>query len=195
MKRISIILSILLIASSVSFAQKKKGKKKNIDEMSFTQESHDYGTLEYGANGTYKFSFKNTSNKPLVITNVKSSCNCTAPAWSKEPIQSGKSGSITIKYNTNLPGIFNKTVQVFSSAKNSPVRLTIKGKVMPKVGSNKVLRGETPNKPTKGVSSTANKGSKDILQNRLEGGDPGNTKNIKKALYEKKMKDARKKKK
>lgn len=195
MKRISIILSILLIASSVSFAQKNKRKKKNVDEMQFAQEMYDYGTLEYGADGTYKFSFTNTSNKPLVISNVKSSCNCTAPAWSKEPIQPGKSGYITVKYNTILPGMFNKTVQVFSSAKNSPVRLSIKGKVLPKAGSKKVLRGEAPARPVNVKSSISNKGGLKTLESRLEKGDPNSTKSIKKALYEKRMQDIKKKKK
>ncbi|MEA1878140.1 MAG: DUF1573 domain-containing protein [Bacteroidota bacterium] len=195
MKRISIILGILLIASSVSFAQKNKGKKKNVDEMQFAQEMYDYGTLEYGAGGTYKFSFTNTSNKSLVITNVKSSCNCTAPSWSKEPIQPGRSGYITVKYDTHLPGMFNKTVQVFSSAKNSPVRLSIKGKVLPKAGSNKVLRGEAPAIPVNTKSSISNEGGQKTMENRLEEGDPNSTKNIKKALYEKKMQDAKKKKK
>jgi len=195
MKRISIILSVLLIASSVSFAQKNKGKKKNADEMLFAQESHDYGTMEYGANGSYKFNFKNTSKKPLVIANVKSSCGCTTPSWSREPIQPGKSGSITVQYNTNLPGMFNKTVQVFSSAKNSPVRLTIKGKIMPKAGSNKVLRGESPTPPANQASAKSSGKERGTLERRLSEGDPMSTKNIKRELYKKKMLEAKKKKK
>lgn len=143
MKRISILLSIILIAGMTSFAQKKgKNSKK---EMEFAKSTHDYGTMSNGANGTYQFNYTNTSKKPLLITDVKSSCGCTTPSFSKEPIQPGKSGTITVKYNTNLPGPFNKTIQVFSSAKNSPVRLTIKGKVLPKPGSGyKVLKGDSP---------------------------------------------------
>lgn len=143
MKRISILLSIILIAGMTSFAQKKGKNSKN--EMEFAKSTHDYGTMSNGANGTYQFNYTNTSKKPLLITNVKSSCGCTTPSFSKEPIQPGKSGAITVKYNTNLPGPFNKTIQVFSSAKNSPVRLTIKGKVLPKPGSGyKVLKGDSP---------------------------------------------------
>jgi len=196
MKKISIILSVLLIVSSVSFAQKGK-KKKNMDEMQFAQESHDYGTMENGADGTYKFSFKNTSSKPLVITNVKSSCGCTAPTWSKEPIQPGRSGSITVKYNTNLPGLFNKTVQVFSSAKNSPVRLTIKGKVLPKPGSaKKDLNAQASGKSDKKGLMVTSKNSQKTMSKKLDNvGDPINVGDRKKAISDKRMQDIKKKKK
>ena len=85
--------------------------------------------MVYGADGTYNFKFTNNADKPIVITNVKSSCGCTIPSWPKEPVQPGKTGSIAVKYNTKLSGSFNKTVQVFSTASNSPVKLSIRGKV------------------------------------------------------------------
>ena len=116
------------MSSVVLFAQ-QENKSKSKDEMAFQTLSHDYGSIVYGADGTYKFVFTNNAKKPLVITNVKSSCGCTVPSWPKEPIQPGEKGSITVKYNTKIPGTFNKSVQVFSTAENSPVKLSIRGKV------------------------------------------------------------------
>ena len=128
MKRLVFFLSLILMSSIVLVAQEERKVKSNA-EMSFASLSHDYGSIVYGADGTYNFKFTNKAEKPIVITDVKSSCGCTIPSWPKEPIQPGKTGSITVKYNTKLPGSFNKTVQVFSTAENSPVKLSIRGKV------------------------------------------------------------------
>jgi len=128
MKRLAFIFSLIFLSSVIVFAQETR-KVNPKAEMAFKSLAHDYGSVVYGADGTYDFKFTNNAKKPIVITNVKSSCGCTIPSWPKEPIQPGKTGSITVKYNTKLSGTFNKTVQVFSTAENSPVKLSIRGKV------------------------------------------------------------------
>lgn len=128
MKKLSIILSVMLFSSVLAIGQ-EKGKEK--DEMLFDKTSHDFGQLAYASDGSVVFKFRNNSKDPIALTNVKSSCGCTVPTWSREPIKPGESSEILVKYNTNLPGSFNKTIQVFSTAKNSPVRLSIRGNVKP----------------------------------------------------------------
>jgi hypothetical protein len=135
MKRTAILILLIFTSSILAIGQNKA--KKDVD-MEFEQADHDFGTLAYASDGSCVFKFKNNSKKPIAITNVKSSCGCTAPTWSKEPIQPGQSGSIKVVYNTNIPGSFNKTVQVFSTAENSPVRLSIRGNVTPK---DKIVNG------------------------------------------------------
>lgn len=128
MKRLVFIISLIFMSSLVLVAQQERKVKANA-EMAFEKLSHDYGSIVYAANGGYDFKFKNNSQKPIVVTNVKSSCGCTVPSWPKEPIQPGESGKITVKYNTKLAGTFNKSIQVFSTADNSPVKLSVRGKV------------------------------------------------------------------
>ncbi|MEI7983694.1 MAG: DUF1573 domain-containing protein, partial [Bacteroidota bacterium] len=53
----------------------------------------------------------------------------TTPTWPKEPIVPGKTGEITVKYNTNISGPFNKTITVSSNAINPTIVLQIKGEV------------------------------------------------------------------
>jgi len=67
-----------------------------------------------------------------VINRVRSTCGCTIPEWPREPIEPGASGKITVKYNTATAGTFLKSVMVYSTASNSPEKLQIKGKVVPK---------------------------------------------------------------
>jgi hypothetical protein len=107
-------------------------KTESPDSIAFEKLVHDYGTLENGANGDCEFVFTNKGEKPLVLSNVRASCGCTAPSWTKEPVLPGKTGVIKVGYNTGIPGVFHKTVTVTSNAANSQVILTIKGNVLPK---------------------------------------------------------------
>lgn len=130
MKHFGFLTLTIILAVTQLQAQSKKSN----DEMAFEKTvdgitAHDYGSIAFGSNGKVDFVFKNTSNKPLVISDVKSSCGCTVPNWTKEPVAPGQKGTIEIEYNTKLPGVFNKTVVVYSNAANSPVRLEIRGKV------------------------------------------------------------------
>lgn len=101
--------------------------------IEFEKETHDYGNVEYDGNGQCTFVFKNTGNAPLIISNAKGSCGCTVPSWPKEPIAPGKTGTITVKYDTKRPGAINKSVTITSNATNAPTKvIRIKGNVEPK---------------------------------------------------------------
>jgi hypothetical protein len=97
----------------------------------FTKETHDYGTIKNGADGTCTFEFKNTGNAPLIIANAKGSCGCTVPSWPKEPIAPGAKAVITVKYDTTRTGPISKVVTITSNAVNEPEKvIRIKGNVL-----------------------------------------------------------------
>ncbi len=124
---------MLLLAATATFAQQQlqQATPQNGPEISFTETTHDYGTMQLNANGTYEFEFKNTGNEPLILTQPRSSCGCTVPAWPRQPILPGESDKIKVTYNTSLKGKFHKTVTVMSNAvTNKSVVLTIKGEVV-----------------------------------------------------------------
>lgn len=101
----------------------------NAPEIVFEKEVHDFGTIEYGGNGTYDFKFTNTGKSPLIISNARGSCGCTVPKWPKEPVAKGQSGVINVQYDTKRPGPFTKTVTITSNAKTENKVITIKGVV------------------------------------------------------------------
>jgi hypothetical protein len=104
----------------------------NGPQIEFEKDYHDYGTVENGANGDCVFIFKNTGNAPLILENVKGSCSCTVPSWTKDPILPGKTGEIAVHYNTNSSGPINKSVTITSNAVNEAVKVVrIKGNVLP----------------------------------------------------------------
>ena len=115
-----------ILASSFAFAQEAN---TNAAQISFTQETIDYGNIKKDANGEREFVFKNTGKEPLIITNCVGSCGCTVPVWPKTPIAPGEKASIKVKYDTRRVGRFQKTVTVTSNAGTPTKVLTIKGNV------------------------------------------------------------------
>ncbi len=101
----------------------------NAPELTFEETSFDFATLQKGDECSHEFKFKNTGKEPLILSNCQASCGCTTPSCPKEPIAAGASGIIKVKYDSNRVGVFSKTVTVTSNAKNSPVTLSIKGKI------------------------------------------------------------------
>ncbi|MCF8369333.1 MAG: DUF1573 domain-containing protein [Bacteroidales bacterium] len=51
------------------------------------------------------------------------------PAWPRQPVLPGDSAEITVKYNTKKVGTINKSIYVYSNAKQSTLTLKIQGKV------------------------------------------------------------------
>ena len=122
-------LLMLLMLVACSEDPQEQAKKKG-QELWFDEYVHDYGQIAVDSDGSWTFSFKNIGPNAIIINRVRSTCGCTVPAWPKEPIEPGSTGEITVKYNTATSGTFLKSLFVYSSAANSPVKLQIKGKVV-----------------------------------------------------------------
>jgi hypothetical protein len=87
--------------------------------MEFETMEHDFGTLQEGDVVEYTYNFKNTGEVPLIIQDVKGSCGCTVPDWSKEPVAVGAAGFIKAKFDSKgKTGSQNKKVTV--TANTSP---------------------------------------------------------------------------
>lgn len=118
------VLAALFITATVGIA--------SAQSISFDKTTMDYGTVKTGADGNRTFVVKNTGDKPLILSNVKPSCGCTVPDWSKDPIMPGKTSEIKVHYNTKINGKFTKQIEVFSNDPNSSRSvLTITGTVDP----------------------------------------------------------------
>ncbi|MFC4722296.1 DUF1573 domain-containing protein [Geojedonia litorea] len=122
---------ICLFVSSISFAQNAKAAEK-AGVFSFESEEIDYGTINQNDNGVKTFKFTNTGNAPIVITQVKTSCGCTVPTYSKTPILAGEAGEIEVKYDTNRIGAFTKTITIVSNASEPSKIIKIKGNILKK---------------------------------------------------------------
>ncbi len=123
MKKLMSILSMVLFMATISVAQAV---------MTIEKVELDYGTIEQGSEPLREFKFKNTGTEPLIIKNAKGSCGCTVPEPPKEPIMPGQSNKISVRYDTNRPGPFTKTITVTTNEAVDTRILTIKGDVKAK---------------------------------------------------------------
>ena len=127
-KTMNLMLAVLMLFT-VACSQNEDGKNKS--EMTFKEDlTFDYGKIQQYSDGVHEFEFKNTGSDALIVTNVKSSCGCTVPSYPKEPVKEKGKEKIHVKYDTKRVGTFNKTITVYSNAKNSPIKLHIKGEVI-----------------------------------------------------------------
>lgn len=127
-----LLVALVLAVCGSCLSKSEQQALKSGKELYFAESTYDYGQIEQDSDGLYKITFKNLGDKAIVINKVRSSCGCTIPSWPKNPIEPGDGGEIEVKYNTALPGAFMKSIHVYSSAANSPVKLIVKGKVIPK---------------------------------------------------------------
>ena len=154
------LLAFVLLVTSVSFAQTKKKVKATAkavttaplaapvapavaatpaaavqtpqvpSQLKWEKDTHEFGTIEQGKPVSYEFTFTNTTNKDITLTNVKASCGCTATNYTKTAVKPGEKGTVTATYNAAAGGAFHKTVTVTTSEENSaPKIITIKGTV------------------------------------------------------------------
>lgn len=116
-----------LFAGSAS--AQKKGK------IVFRESLHNFGSVKEELGLAEKiFVFDNTGSAPVSVMRVQTTCGCTSPEWTEEPVPPGSSGFVKVIFNpTNRPGPFNKKVTVISDGVPAQKTLTVYGKVYPRV--------------------------------------------------------------
>ncbi len=128
MKKILYILlaTALIIIADISGIQAQESTNGGIE---FTSRVHNFGKISISEGAKHcTFEFKNTSNKPVVINNIITSCGCTTPNWPKKPIMPGESGKVEVTYlNDQGPYPFDKSLTVYTSASSRPIILRITG--------------------------------------------------------------------
>lgn len=96
-----------------------------------TTTEHDFGDLLKGESATFDFKFKNISDQPIVIENVRPACGCTAPNWDNIPILPDSTGILSITFDATKKGYFNKKIKVFFSGQRKGEKLYVEGFVEP----------------------------------------------------------------
>ena len=157
MKKILSVMTLALCATMMMAQQ---------PVITFEKTEHDFGKInEADGRVTTVFEFKNEGMEPLILSNVRASCGCTTPKWTREPIEPGQTGQITVTYNPNgRPGRFQKTITITSNATEATTKVFIKGEVIPKpakpVNQYTVQMGELSLKAKSVNFGTVKKGQK-----------------------------------
>lgn len=122
-----------LLISAGAFAQDAADTSTSGPIIAFAEETYDFGDIQQGDKVEHVFEFENTGNEPLIITNVQTTCGCTAPEWPRDPVAPGQSGKIKVVFNSaGKMGMQNKVITIVSNAASPTNRVSIKTNVLPK---------------------------------------------------------------
>jgi hypothetical protein len=100
-----------------------------ISKISWDKQHIDVGYVMQNKPVIVNYTFRNDSDRPVVIEKITTSCGCTAARHSQEPVLPGESSTIIVTYNAGKPGAFNKSIRVKTSANENDTVLTLSGEV------------------------------------------------------------------
>ena len=120
MKQIFTSILLWTAACLVGYAQPK---------ATFDKMTHEFGVVLWKHPATATFQIKNDGDKPLVISNVTTSCGCTVADWTKEPIAPGATGVVTSTFDAKALGHFYKDIGVYCNVSARPIYLMLRGEV------------------------------------------------------------------
>lgn len=88
------------------------------------------GEVQYQQPKTATFRLTNRGSKPLVILDIHASCGCTKVTWPDSPVAPGDKADIAVTYDARMLGSFQKELEVYTSASDTPLYLTLQGRVV-----------------------------------------------------------------
>lgn len=92
---------------------------------------YNFGKVTDGEQVVYSYRFRNTGQKPLIISSATASCGCTVPEKPEEPIQPGEIGFLKVAFNSKgRVGPVHKEVNVVSNAYPQFPTLQLIGEVL-----------------------------------------------------------------
>ena len=101
--------------------------------LTFAEKSHDFGDIQQGDKVSHTFRFTNTGSQPLLISEVKTTCGCTATHWTKEPVAPGATGEVSATFNSaGKRNVQRKVVAIYSNAVNPQETVILVTHVLPK---------------------------------------------------------------
>lgn len=95
----------------------------------------DCGQVLFGHPVTAVYEMRNIGNRPLVIHDVRTSCGCTTVEYPSTAIGQGKDFKITVRYDAQTMGHFDKRIGIESNAADSVTVLSLRGVVVPSLAS------------------------------------------------------------
>lgn len=124
-------VTMMATGKNVPLCQSQSG---NNPDFEFDHHTYDFGKFSKKKKQQHIFTFTNTGNAPLVILHIATGCGCTTTSYTKEPILPGKKGEIKVQFDGSglRPGVFRKTVTVYTNSPKKYTRLAISGETIEK---------------------------------------------------------------
>lgn len=120
---------VAIVCSVISCGGQRNGgasESGGTPQISFDNDSFNFGTIAQGEKVSHTFKFRNIGDGNLVITDVTTSCGCTASKYSVEPVASGENGTIEVIFDSyGREGKQLKSANVWTNCSSEPVKLQI----------------------------------------------------------------------
>jgi len=108
----------------------EKSNESGTAKFVFSEEIHNFGSLNAGEIVSFTFVFRNEGTKTLNITGVDSGCGCTEVKIENKSVQPGQEGRIEVIYNSaGEVGRQLKTITLFSNAEKPEMQIFIRANV------------------------------------------------------------------
>jgi hypothetical protein len=124
---------ILMVVFVSSYGQEAVDDNAPGPRVVFVEDAFNFGDIQQGDKVEHTFEFENAGDEPLILSNVLTTCGCTASDWPREPILPGELASLKVTFNSaGKIGVQNKIITIVSNAVNSRERIRITTNVLPK---------------------------------------------------------------
>ncbi|QFG54019.1 DUF1573 domain-containing protein [Chryseobacterium sp.] len=108
----------------------KKAQSYPLTSLALSENHFDFKDVKKGEKVKHVYEVTNTGENPLIISQVKPACGCTAPDYTKTPILPGQKGSVTLEFDSSsFDGLQNKQAEIFANVEK-PVVLTFSANVV-----------------------------------------------------------------
>lgn len=125
MKYINNKLGLVMLSSLMALSA-------SAQKITTSHEVVDCGQVMFRQPVTTEFKLKNEGNRPLLISQVKKSCGCTAVEYPTRSIAAGEEFTVKMTYDAKQMGTFFKQLLLYSNA-GDPYMLTMQGRVVEQV--------------------------------------------------------------
>jgi len=98
--------------------------KSSYPVISFSETEHNFGKVVQGKVVEYTFQLENTGDALLKISDIKTSCGCTAALVSSKILEPGDKGTLKVELDTShRKGKMSRTISISSNDPNDPVKV------------------------------------------------------------------------
>ncbi len=102
-------------------------------EIEVKSQSIDVGQVKFDHPVSVDYELKNTTKRPLLITEVQMGCGCTTAEYPHQSIPNDENFTIRVTYDARQMGHFEKHTMVYFYGMDEPLMLTLKGVVVEEI--------------------------------------------------------------
>lgn len=112
--------------------QQASAEGNNTTHVQLIDSTHNFGRVTDGEHVVFNYRFRNSGDKPLIISSATASCGCTVPEKPEQPIAQGELGYIKVVFDSKgRVGPVHKEIHVVSNARPGFSVLQLTGEVLP----------------------------------------------------------------